>query len=737
MNAPPPLATLAGILAFALAATAVADPAHRPSGADGPGWVQRAPSAPEPWLLPSDPQVRSAETARQVTEDLLDGAEALLQIFDFGRPEEESSLLWRIEQLRELLHLAPPEQLQQMADTMGPDLARLHEAMKSQVAIMTALAEREEPGAPLPALPKSAGFPQLDPNLPDYPAISGQSLTIGVFVEIFSEATIRQVLEMGGWIQEHVDIPLCVTQLNPDGRAARMSNDLQLIAEVVNDIVNIRNDVQQDICGGASVDITIVSLGYGCGLCCIVDTLLTGVANLIHESVMLCQDMINDAELEAAWHAAKTTLDGVEHVHGDVEHVQDTADAILDIVTCTPVAELLWGHGCDGVDNDCDGAVDEADEDVVPPVLHADRAVSQVWHPSTAAAMTAVEKAVLAFDDCRGVSVSASAVGSCGDAKVTVVADDGLNAASLTVPVQVDAAPPTVTIPASIADSCHDGLEAAETAVLAAATVTDDCTPGGLLDVRVDSTVTECALRVRIEAVDRAGQRSHDAVTVRVDTRPPAVEVGRLELVQLLPPCFETVAEAEEAVRSVTRVRDDCSAAAALAPVVSSTGDPCGLVVTAAATDDCDHAGEAEAVLRVDDAPPIVTASVATDSLWPPNHGLVDVGLSFTADDDCGGDTAIQVRVTSDESPSAAGGAGDEWPDAVVQRAPDGTVTGVLLRAERESPGNGRVYRITVEATDPCGHVGRAFAEVSVPRQSHAPAVDDGQYHDPTLGGCS
>jgi hypothetical protein len=128
-----------------------------------------------------------------------------------------------------------------------------------------------------------------------------------------------------------------------------------------------------------------------------------------------------------------------------------------------------------------------------------------------------------------------------------------------------------------------------------------------------------------------------------------------------------------------------------------------------------------------------VSASAAVTELSPANHELIDVGFDFGAFDDCEGEPELRVSVSSDEPSSSASGAGGEnGPDAVVLRGAGGRPEAVLLRAERSSSGNGRVYRISVEATDPCGHSAAASVDVSVPPNGNSPAVDDGQYYDAT-----
>jgi hypothetical protein len=148
-----------------------------------------------------------------------------------------------------------------------------------------------------------------------------------------------------------------------------------------------------------------------------------------------------------------------------------------------------------------------------------------------------------------------------------------------------------------------------------------------------------------------------------------------------------------------------------------------------------------------DVVPPVVDATALVACLWPPNHRLVDIGLTASASDDCAapGDLAVSITsVTSDEATATepgAGGAANE-PDAIV----DGL--SVKVRAERSGLSDGRVYRITVKAVDPCGNEGEAVVEVRVPhdhdlrsagrRRGNDPddlcvAIDSGQQHDATV----
>jgi hypothetical protein len=181
---------------------------------------------------------------------------------------------------------------------------------------------------------------------------------------------------------------------------------------------------------------------------------------------------------------------------------------------------------------------------------------------------------------------------------------------------------------------------------------------------------------------------------------------------------------------------DECGTATLThdAPALIPTGCPpagTATVVTFTGTDECGTSAFASSSVTVTDTtPPQVACGVARDSLWPPNHKFVDVGFTYTAADVC--DTtplSVAITVTSDEDASTAPGAGGtrRCPDAIV--GPDGSVR---LRAERSGPGDGRVYRITVTATDSCGNAAACSAEVQVrhDRRRGSVAVDSGQSHD-------
>ncbi len=135
-----------------------------------------------------------------------------------------------------------------------------------------------------------------------------------------------------------------------------------------------------------------------------------------------------------------------------------------------------------------------------------------------------------------------------------------------------------------------------------------------------------------------------------------------------------------------------------------------------ATTDDCsgntvDTATQnGNAVVLVEDTiPPVVSSSVATSSLWPPNHDLVSIGFASFATDGCDANVtdSLITAVWSDEPEE-----GPHAPDAAD------VSSDLRLRRERAGSGDGRVYLMITHATDACGNTSFACSVVDVPHSN-------------------
>jgi hypothetical protein len=123
-------------------------------------------------------------------------------------------------------------------------------------------------------------------------------------------------------------------------------------------------------------------------------------------------------------------------------------------------------------------------------------------------------------------------------------------------------------------------------------------------------------------------------------------------------------------------------------------------------------------VAKIGDESPQVGCSVALSALWPPDHDLLNVGLTAEVTDDTDPNPVVAVSTFSDEGDLEPAGGGNQSPDA-ANIAP-GTLR---LRSERDGNADGRVYLIVVTATDGGGNLGFGCCTVTVPQNQTASAI--------------
>ncbi|MGA1199445.1 MAG: FlgD immunoglobulin-like domain containing protein, partial [Candidatus Latescibacterota bacterium] len=107
-------------------------------------------------------------------------------------------------------------------------------------------------------------------------------------------------------------------------------------------------------------------------------------------------------------------------------------------------------------------------------------------------------------------------------------------------------------------------------------------------------------------------------------------------------------------------------------------------------------------------------------TLWPPNHKMVQVASGISASDIADENPSVVITVTSDEDINGTGDGNTEVDWEVI----DGSV---YLRAERDGGQDGRVYTVTVVATDAAGNTTTVTGTVDVPHGQEVASADNGK----------
>jgi hypothetical protein len=198
-----------------------------------------------------------------------------------------------------------------------------------------------------------------------------------------------------------------------------------------------------------------------------------------------------------------------------------------------------------------------------------------------------------------------------------------------------------------------------------------------------------------------------------VDTTPPVITVPPDVTVEQTSAAGTPV----DMAKLTATVTDICDVSPDLtdnAPAVFPLGTT---TVTFTATDDSGNSASAMMqVTVVDTTPPEISVAVTPDTLWPPNHKMVNIDASVTASDICDADPVIVLASITSDEPDDADGIGDGETTGDIQSANLGTEDYKFrLRAERAGDQDGRIYTITYQATDFSGNSATGSATVSVP----------------------
>jgi hypothetical protein len=152
---------------------------------------------------------------------------------------------------------------------------------------------------------------------------------------------------------------------------------------------------------------------------------------------------------------------------------------------------------------------------------------------------------------------------------------------------------------------------------------------------------------------------------------------------------------------------------------IVATGDT---TITVTGTDASGNVARCTTTLHVNarppvGPPPVVECGVGCDTLWPPNHCMVNVGLSLQA---LAVSAPVDIKVYSNEPDVTATGCGTFSPDAAVSNG-----TEVWVRGERQgdqASHTGRVYLIVASGQNAQGQTASCTATVGVPHDMSAAA---------------
>ena len=116
-----------------------------------------------------------------------------------------------------------------------------------------------------------------------------------------------------------------------------------------------------------------------------------------------------------------------------------------------------------------------------------------------------------------------------------------------------------------------------------------------------------------------------------------------------------------------------------------------------------------QVIIINDNVPPQISGlSVSQSSLWPANHTMRDITVNYTVTDNCISNPAFSISISSNEPVNGVAD-GDTDPDWEIMDNHH-----IRLRAERASNGNGRIYTITITASDGCNDAVTASTQVMV-----------------------
>jgi VCBS repeat protein/HYR domain-containing protein/thrombospondin type 3 repeat protein len=237
---------------------------------------------------------------------------------------------------------------------------------------------------------------------------------------------------------------------------------------------------------------------------------------------------------------------------------------------------------------------------------------------------------------------------------------------------------------------------------------------GPVLDVALPLGTHRVGLRVR-DTQDESNMAEMN-VTVR-DTTAPTLSCPGPRVAECAGPQGAHVAVTSMAA-------DVCSPSVDIRNDRTSSGPdasgvyPLGTTgVAFAATDASGNVATCTSEVTVrDTTPPTLSLAVSPSALWPPNHRMVPVQVTWQTSDVCDPSPGVTLVSVSSSEPDDVPGDEDGETTADIGGAAVATADGeILLRAERAGEGPGRTYELNYVVQDRSGNASPGLGVVTVP----------------------
>jgi probable HAF family extracellular repeat protein len=385
----------------------------------------------------------------------------------------------------------------------------------------------------------------------------------------------------------------------------------------------------------------------------------------------------------------------------------------------TNVVTLTVTDAC-GTSSSADVTVTVAD--TIPPTGSCPSGVNAVAGVDCQATVPNLVSQIVASDNCTPKEslivtqdpAAGTIVGSGNHTIFLTVKDSSGNRSTCTVPFTVadKTAPLIAGAPGLVTVVAGPDCLALVPNVLAKVTAADNCTPANQIVLRqnpaVGTSVGSGSYSVVITATDASGNSSTATVSLKVSdvTAPTILSLPSAFTVATTGNCHGIVPN----VASSVVATDNCTPADQLAitqsPAAGTPLPPGQSSITVTVTDKAGNSASGDVLVSaIDSAAPVFQSLTASPNvLNPPNHQLVPVIFSAQVSDDCSGVKLTKIlSITSNETVSPG----------------DIQITGnlsALLAASRNPSGGGRVYTVTVQATDAQNNSSTAVVTVAVPQ---------------------